>query len=143
LWKNKGYYFPKDIGLLAGLFILLVYYSLLLRFASIQDILNRITRLKNSPKKRDSIIDPEIMLDKVWRGCNFFLRRVFRSTKPCLRRSLVMYDLCCRYGIKTNIIIGICKEGTSINGHSWILIDGIPFKDDIELLRKYTPMLER
>jgi len=144
LWKYKGYHFPQDIGLLVGLFFILIYYSLLLRFTSIQNIFNRITRAGNNPNKQyGSMTDPEIMLDKVWRGCNFFLCRVFRTRKPCLRRILVMYHWCCRYGIKANVVIGVCKEGTAINGHSWLLINGTPLKEDMEVLRKYTPMLER
>lgn len=144
MWKYKGYHFPQDIRLLVGLFFLLIYYSLLLRFVSIQGILNTIARLENGPKKQHgSITDPELMLDKVWRGCNFFLSRIFRTSKPCLRRTLVMYRWCCHYGIKTNVIIGICKKGTAINGHSWLLINGTPLKENMEVLRKYTPMLER
>lgn len=144
MWKYKGYHLPQDIGLLISLFFLLIYYSLLLQSTSIQGILNRIARLENSPKKQHiSITDSEIMLDKVWRGCNFFLSRVFRTRKPCLRRTLVMYRWCCRYSIKTNVIIGICKKGTAINGHSWLLINGTPLKEDMEMLKKYTPMIER
>ena len=144
MWQYKGYHFPQDAELLVVLFFLLIYYSLLLRFTSIQNILNRITRTGNNLKKQyRSTTIPEIMLDKVWRGCNFFLGRVFRTSKPCLRRTLVMYRWCCHYGIKANVVIGVCKDGTAINGHSWLLINGTPLKEDMEVLRKYTPMLER
>ncbi len=142
--EYKGYRFPQDIGLLVGLFSLLIYYTLLLRFTSIQNILNRFTRAGNNLENQyGSMTDSEIMLDKVWRGCNFFLGKVFHTRKPCLRRTLVMYHWCCRYGIKVNVVIGVCKEGNVINGHSWLLINGIPLKENLEGLRKYTPMLER
>ena len=139
--EYKGYRFPQDIGMLAGIFFLLIWYTLLLRITSIQNILNRITRSGN--KQYRSLTDPEIMLDKVWKGCNFFLGRIFQTKKPCLRRTLVMYRWCNRYGITANVVIGVYKKETVIYSHGWLLINGTPFKEDLKVLRKFTPILER
>jgi hypothetical protein len=144
LWKYKGYDFPQDIGLLAGIFLLLIWYTILLQFTSMQNILNRITPSGNRLKKQYlSMTDPEIMLDKVWKGCNFFLGRIFRTKKPCLRRTLVIYRWCCLYGMKANVVIGVYKKETAIYSHSWLLINGTPFRENLKILNKFTPILER
>jgi hypothetical protein len=84
----------------------------------------------------------EKVMDKMWRGCNFFLYRILRTKKPCLRRTLVMYRWCCRHGVNAHAVVGVYREDKSLKGHSWLLVDGIPYRENEEELKKYTPMLE-
>ena len=92
----KGYRLPRDLGLLTGLFFLLIYYSLLLRFKSLPDILAALRKNIDQGSLVEARLEDRQVLDKLWRGCSFILIRIFRTKKPCLRRALVLYSWCCK-----------------------------------------------
>ena len=135
----RGYRFPKDAGLLVGLFFLLAYYSVKIQFIPVPRI------LRGLPQKKDGrkiATEDMMMLNKMWRGCSFLLKRVFLTDKHCLRRTLVLYRWCRGQGLDARAVIGICKEDGGIKGHSWLLIEGKPFNEEQADLEKFMPMLE-
>lgn len=136
----RGYRFPKDAGLLAGLFFLLAYYMTVIQFIPVPHILGGISKTKKDGRKITA--QDMIMLDKMWRGCGFLLKRVFLTDKPCLRRTLVLYRWCRGQGLDARAVIGVCKEDMGIKGHSWLLIEGKPFNEEEAELEKFVPMLE-
>ena len=81
-------------------------------------------------------------LEKIWKACNFFLIRGLRTYKPCLRRTLVLYDWCCRKGFEAEVMIGVYKQDSALKGHSWLILEGVPFREETEELEKYTVMLK-
>lgn len=136
----RDYRFPKDAGLLAGLFFLLAYYSVKVQFTPVPSILSGLSALKKSERKTTA--EDWLMLDKMWRGCGFLLKKVFLTDKTCLKRTLVLYRWCCRQGLEARAVIGVCREGREIKGHSWLLIEGKPFHEEQAELEKFVPMLE-
>lgn len=138
----KGYRLPRDLGLLTGLFFLLIYYSLLLRFKSLPDILAALRKNIDQGSLVEARLEDRQVLDKLWRGCSFILIRIFRTKKPCLRRALVLYSWCCKHNIKSTVVIGFFKNGRELTGHSWLIVNGLPFNENPADLEKYITVIE-
>ncbi len=127
---------PWDMGLLAGVLLLLMYYSLLVRLRPLPWIL---ARIKSGRAKKQGDQDE---LAKIWRASGFFLRKFFRTDKPCLRRSLVLYHWCCQRGIEARVIVAVKKEDGELKGHSWLEVGGFPYREDVDELRQYVSVME-
>ncbi len=136
----KNYQLPQDMGLITGLFFLTVCYSILVNFWPVPRLIDWSGRTAGdkhpaSDRERD-------LLQKAWKVCNFFLCRILRTDKPCLRRSLVLYHWCRKRRVEAGIVVGFYKEGGEIKGHSWLLLGGVPFNEDLDQLRKYITVME-
>jgi hypothetical protein len=136
LWRYKGYRLPQDLGLLGFVFVLLLYYSLLVRLRPLPWILAKISSRSGTMRG-----DREV-LDKIWRGSGFLLKRFFLTDKPCLRRTLVLYRWCRQNGIEARVVVGVRKEDKGIKGHSWLLVDGRPYREDEKELKQYVSVME-
>lgn len=137
----RGYKLPRDLLLLANLFLLLTYYSVLLLFIPVPKLIEAARRNLNQEQLREARADERVILDKMWRGCGFILSRIYRSDKPCLRRSLVLHRWCCRRNIDAALVIGFIKNGRELKGHSWLLLNGQPFGERAEDLLQYIPLI--
>jgi len=145
VWQYKGYHFPRDIYLLAWIGVLLLYYDCLIRFRPLPDILKKIHSHNKLRLESDSRPPTEAQLqtmDKIYRGATFWLTRIGRSMRPCLRRSLVLYHWSAAQGLCSRVVIGARKDGSDLLGHSWLMLDGCPFNEEPELLAQYTVFLE-
>ncbi len=140
--KYKEYRLPADLYLLAGILSQLVYYSLLIHCQPMPRILKNIKKAGKREERGLPGPDDLVLLDKIWRGCGFFLLKFIRTERPCLRRSLILYRYCCRHGIDARVIIGVRKQGQVLKGHSWILINGSPYREPENELLQYTPIME-
>jgi hypothetical protein len=136
----KNYQLPRDMGLLTGLFFLTFYYSILISFLPTPRIIGWFGKVMTD--KHPASDQDRAVLQKAWRACNFFLNRILRTNKPCLRRTMVLYHWCRKHGVEAKLIVGFYKEGREIKGHSWLLLDGAPFNEDLEELKKYITVLE-
>jgi hypothetical protein len=137
--QYRGYSLPRDLGIVVSVLVLLCYYTFLLRLRPLPVILERIR--SGGPKR--SCTDKDLAeLEKVWRGGSYFLRKLFGTDKPCLRRTLVLYRWCARRRLEAGAVIGVKKEGGELAGHSWLLLEGRPFKENEEELRQYVSVLE-
>jgi len=58
---------------------------------------------------------------------DFILIGCFRVRRPCLFRSLALFSHYRRKGVPVGIAYGIRKNGYSLDGHSWLILDGAPF----------------
>ncbi len=58
---------------------------------------------------------------------DFILVGCFRVRRPCLFRSLALFSHYRRKGVPVGIAYGIRKSGDSLDGHSWLILDGAPF----------------
>jgi hypothetical protein len=138
--RLNGYSIPADLFLIMKVLCLLLFYSASFAARPMPDILRKIRSLRK--KSCSPTAETAMVLDKVWRACNFFLLRIAASDKPCLRRALVMYNYCCRMGLDAEVMIGVKKDGCSLTGHGWIEIDGVPYLENRTDLDNYTVMLK-
>ena len=147
MWRWKGFALPSDLGLLVRSFLLLARYSSRLKRLPCRLILAEIAALGQPggegrvPVRVSREPDREL-LDKTRRALNFYLRRIYRSDKPCLRRTLVLYHCCRRLGLEARVVVGVCREKGELLSHAWLLLEGMPFREAPAMLARYTPMLE-
>lgn len=139
--KYHGYNLPGDLLLLTNLFVQLYGYSVLLLFRPVPQLIEAARKDLSPDSLREAQVDELIVLDKMWRGCGFILSRIFRSQKPCLRRSLVLHRWCCRRNIDATVVIGVHKNGRELKGHSWLIVNGQPFGERPDILAEYIPMI--
>ena len=80
-------------------------------------------------------------LARVWRLAGFILRRVFRTSRPCLRRCMLVLRCCRRWGVCCGLVIGVDLQSGGLKGHSWIEFQGQPFLEDPASLMGFKPVL--
>ncbi len=136
----KGFELPGDIPLLFSVFFCLVYYSALLRIMPLKKIIALENHHFPARGKDDAAPEDKIFLDKAYRAAGFLLKRLWRSKKPCLRRSLVLARICRGRKLKNKIIIGVKKSGAGLESHAWVEIGSSPFGENRERLKAYTPI---
>ncbi len=138
----KGFKLPWDLPLLVNVLLLLLYYTALLRFSPTSQVINKIHESNPCPKEKAELDrNNEMLLDKTYRAATFFLKRLWRSNRPCLRRTLILYRWCCRRGIPSRVVIGVKKTEGMLQSHAWLEIAHVPFKEKPEQLKEYTPIL--
>lgn len=67
--------------------------------------------------------------------------QLVRFPENCLERSLVAYRFLGRAGADPTLVLGVAKEGGSVIGHAWILVDGAPVQDPAGRIEAYTPVM--
>lgn len=139
---------PRDLPLLAGMPLQVTYFALLLKrhqfgevVALVESNCSEAGRKQLETSKRLNATE-QAELDKVYRAATFVLRRLLRSKRPCLRRSLVAYRWCRKRGLEADIVIGVQKTDDKLESHAWLVIDGQPFRENREELDKYTPITD-
>jgi len=81
-------------------------------------------------------------LNKFYKASSFFLIRIFKDPNPCMIRSLILYQLCCRNNIQASLVTGVSKKKGVLTGHSWIKINGVPFNEDKIFISNFTIISE-
>lgn len=139
----KDYNFPGDLLLISKVFWQTLFYRRLVHRKPLPEILADIIEVPSDKNKR-KILDPleQEELDKINRAANFLLLKILHVEKPCLPRSLVLFRWCSLNAIEAKIIIGVKKAERLLQGHSWLLIEGKPYHEDLQYLEEYTIMLE-
>jgi hypothetical protein len=69
-----------------------------------------------------------------------------RSRRPigrynCLERSLIAYRFLSEVNADPRLVLGLRKGDGSIEGHSWVLVDGKPVRESIEALVDFEPVV--
>lgn len=80
--------------------------------------------------------------NKYYKAASFFLTRLFRDPNPCMIRSLILYGLCADNSIKAVLKTGVQKGMGSLEGHSWVEVDGDPLNENIDFLKGFTVVHE-
>lgn len=137
--KYKNFQFPGDMQLFGWVFVWLVWYSFLLKIQPAPRILHSIRCLSAKPSK---FCDRYSSLDKIWRIATFILVNICRDSKPCLRRSLVLYRWCRRHRIDGEVAIGVWRGDEGLQGHAWLMIQGDVYRENAGDLEKFTVMLK-
>jgi hypothetical protein len=113
----------------------LFYYEHLIRKHAIDDIVKKISK-KNHRQNRScptgNARGRNLLI--LWKACHFIQHRLLRKEKPCLPRSLVLFDWCLRKGQRATLVIGLKKTENHLEGHSWLVIDGKPFQENLAFL---------
>jgi len=141
--KYKGYELPRDLPLIISALLWLIYYELLIHLKPLPVILTKIRNINADAPPALSKEQTEIILDKLWRACGFWMSRVLKNPRPCLRRSLVLYRWCRKHGVESKVVVGVDKDGAALKGHAWLWVQGRIYREDPDALAKdYTVMLE-
>ncbi|HPF21632.1 MAG TPA: lasso peptide biosynthesis B2 protein [Syntrophomonas sp.] len=140
--RYKGYDLPGDLGLIIKTFRLVSYYRRVIHRQPLPEIIDRIKQAGSGLTMHNPAPPEYEMLDKASRAADFLLLRVIRTEKPCLPRSLTLFHWCSRNGIKARIMVGVKKSQQLLEGHSWILIEDQPYREDLKALADYVIMLE-
>lgn len=143
LWKHKGYELPQDVPLIAGALLRLIYYEMMIHRKPLPNILAGIREMDNDISFSPLPEEAMVTLDKLWRACGFWMARLLRNPRPCLRRSLVLYRWCRKHGIDSKLFVGVGKDGDMLKGHAWLHVYGQVYREDpVSLESEYTVMLE-
>ena len=68
-------------------------------------------------------------------------RRVLPWRPSCLVRALALAELLARAGVPHALIrVGVRRDGTSLDAHAWVELDGAVVGDDPRAVRRFTPL---
>jgi hypothetical protein len=139
---SRGFEIPGDVPLIVRVFLLVLCYIFLVRFVSIQRILDSLSERRScrNGNEGDRALQ-ELLLDKAWRASNFFLGRLLKQRDFCLPRTLALCRWCKSAAVDAGMVIGVRKEGGVLKGHAWLLVEGVPYRESGEDLEQYAPML--
>jgi hypothetical protein len=141
MMEHKGYRLPQDLLLIFWALLRLVYYEIIIHRRPLPEILREIREMKASSSPAPEAVMSH--LDKLWRACGFWMERLFRSPRPCLRRALVLYYWCRKHGIESQVFVGVGKDGDVLKGHAWLSVYGQVYREDPTTLESdYVVMLE-
>lgn len=143
MWKYKNYELPRDLPLILSALLWLIYYEIMIQSRPLPVIFAKIRETNVDASPALSTEQTDIILDKLWRACGFWMARVLKNPRPCLRRSLVLYRWCKKHGVESKVVVGVDKDGDVLKGHAWLYVHGQVYREDPALLaRDYTVMLE-
>lgn len=79
------------------------------------------------PKKR---IEPNnSQIDITLKFANFILYNVFRSSNPCLLRSLMLFRRLRMMGLEIKIAFGVKDDIKGLKGHAWLVLNESHFME--------------
>jgi Transglutaminase-like superfamily len=55
----------------------------------------------------------------------------------CLERSLLLYRFLSKAAVEPQLVVGVVKTDKGWQGHAWIMVDGLPFDESSDALRKF------
>jgi hypothetical protein len=103
-----------------------------LRLYSLPGLIQRLTpRRGRQPPRPPKELEPLIAL--VGQLCQ---RQLFRGSafpRACLRQALALYYVCTRLGYPVTIHFGVAKVGETLDGHSWVTVEGQPVAERLPL----------
>ena len=143
MWKYKGYDLPQDVPMIMGVLLRLIYYEIIIHWRPLPNILAGIREMGNEGSCSPAPAEVMVKLDKLWRACGFWMTRLLRNPRPCLRRSLVLYNWCRMNGVESKLVVGVGKDGDVLKGHAWLQVYGNVYREDpVMLATEYVVMLE-
>lgn len=134
---------PADIPLIFYVFFLLSYYKILIKLKPAMKIIDSFGTDAN---KKTPVIPSEISeqkLYKLWYVCHILQENIFRDTKPCLSRAILLFKWCRTNGLRAKIIFGVKKKTNRLEGHSWLVFNGKPVNENMEYLQNFKIMTEK
>lgn len=120
---------PRNLGLFVWASVSLLAISVALNRHPLPAVLMRLSR--GEPGQPPS--PPAEAIEgtrRLRRYLNFLLLSVLRTSRPCLRRTLVLFAYCRRAGLPVQIHIGVRPDRCSIQSHAWLTLNGNLFQED-------------
>ncbi|MBI5376394.1 MAG: lasso peptide biosynthesis B2 protein [Candidatus Schekmanbacteria bacterium] len=115
-----------NVILFFKIFLLVLALPLLLKSLSLPRLLKLLTPRKKK-KMDDRVIERILKITDSILGIRFFV-----FTPSCLRKSLLLYHLLNRYGMKVKIHFAVKKDDGKLDGHSWLTKNGKRVYDYLE-----------
>jgi len=113
---------PKDIILFIRTFFSLIAIKVLLSLIKLPKLLKLL-----DPEKRAKPDDQKI--EYILKFTNFILFRLFRSSNPCLLRSVLLFRHLGMMGRDVKIVFGVKNEEEKLKGHAWLIVEGRHFPE--------------
>ena len=113
---------PKDVILFIKTFFSLVVIKVLLYLIKLPKLLKLL-----DPEKRAKPDDQKI--EYILKFTNFILFRLFRSSNPCLLRSILLFRQLRMMSRKVKIVFGVKNEEEKLKGHAWLIVEGRHFPE--------------
>lgn len=129
---------PSERQTLAGCLIVLPLTALVLRltgFRRCQQIFSRFIPHNSAPETEQL----GVALTQALRISYLVNLAATRGVFPanCLQRSLALWWLLCRQGIRSELRFGARKEAGRFEAHAWIEIAGVVLNDSADVRRRY------
>ncbi len=86
-----------------------------------------------------SAIDPRPVAEAGYRLVAAAARRHLWAMQ-CLRRTLVLETLLRARGVATELRFGARRDGSGLEAHCWLVLDGVPVGESRESLARYAPL---
>lgn len=83
-----------------------------------------------SPERESQIVVLSRWAARAWTGA---------SADTCLERALVRYRFLSELGADVRLVFGFARDGATVKGHAWIVINGIAIDEDETALSAFTP----
>ena len=87
------------------------------------------------PEKRVPPDDSKI--EYIVKFTNFILLRLFRSSTPCLLRSILLFRQLRMMNRKVKIVFGVKNEAEKLKGHAWLIVEGRHFPEPTDPSGEY------
>ena len=113
---------PKDVILFIKTFFSLVVIKVLLYLIKLPKLLKLL-----DPEKKTTPDDQKI--EYILKFTNFILFRLFRSSNPCLLRSILLFRQLRMMSRKVKIVFGVKNEEEKLKGHAWLIVEGRHFPE--------------
>jgi len=113
---------PRDVILFIKTFFSLVVIKVLLYLIKLPKLLKLL-----DPEKRAKPDDQKI--EYILKFTNFILFRLFRSSNPCLLRSILLFRQLRMMSRKVKIVFGVKNEEEKLKGHAWLIVEGRHFPE--------------
>ena len=113
---------PKDVILFIKTFFSLVVIKVLLYLIKLPKLLKLL-----DPEKKTTPDDQKI--EYILKFTNFILFRLFRSSNPCLLRSILLFRQLRMMSRKVKIVFGVKNEEEKLKGHAWLIVEGSHFPE--------------
>jgi len=137
--KLKSFSIPKDIYIFILIPLRIIYFRRLVNKEGFNSLLNRYEGNVLTAVPDEKFIRK---LNKFYKASTFFLVRIYKDPNPCMIRSLILYQLCCRVNMKASLVTGVNKKNGMLTGHSWIKINGEPFNENKTFIKDFTVVSE-
>ena len=121
---------PKDIILFIRTFFSLIVIKVLLYLIKLPKLLKLL-----DPEKRAKPDDQKI--EYILKFTNFILFRLFRSSNPCLLRSILLFRHLRMLGLEVKIVFGVKNEEEMLKGHAWLIVEGRHFPEPTDPSGEY------
>jgi hypothetical protein len=113
---------PKDVILFIKTFFSLIVIRALLYLIKLPKLLKLL-----DPGKKAKPDDQKI--EYLLKFTNFILFRLFRSSNPCLLRSILLFRQLQMMNREAKIVFGVKNEKEKLKGHAWLIVGGRHFPE--------------